>query len=835
MNRTGLFQRARWQVALVLSVSLTATLLVAAPLASAAEVTTTNWWPGNGNVDDVVGTQHGSTANGAGFSPGKVGQAFSLDGVDDYVTLGNVAGNAGTADFTVALWLKTSSSGRHEGIIAKRPSCSHGSMFDVRLDPTGKVYVELDGSSWGTDYNFLISSVSVNDGSFHHVAVVRKGTAASLYVDGRLQVTKSTSGITTINNGATLTAGKSPCTGIDGTRYFTGTLDEIVVGPDRDGDGRPNAVDNCPNLSNTLQEDQDGDGIGDACQAPAAPSLGNLFPADGASSSSPTPALSATFDDPNTDDDGYVEFEVYREGNLVASNAGGSPAFVQPGQTVTWQVPTGSLEGGRTYTWRARAFDGVSYSPWTSNPAGRALTIGGTYPAIDQWTGDQATGRVDYGFKVTAAALNAPGELAGPCYQLDCSWKVEARYSDGAVQRGLGIIASGTLPHDASSMNETVSGVMWMEVTDIRTIVDPGSCYGCLQGRVRYDSGWVRVGEPYATGDVNLAVNSWERDSATGSHVYDLTMSASGAAQIGGPCQEKPCRWRVEARYEDGFVGGLGSGQLPMGTWTLAKAVTGTATGGRITDVKATLESMCAVTSEYWCWDPYETYTTGWIFVGDLMVDGKDLVPYSIAMAEGFAANRLGFCEPLLLKPYPNTNGNSLNDVFESCEALVLEGATLAVLLQALARQAPDSVDELLEFWERNPAPTEEDRSRPLLPYTGAGDAPECELPIWGKDDPQVVGHIEKRHTWRAGRGASEFYPWADWRWLVDYAESLVPPSPSGANCQRIVRYEPTHVGIVRILPQLNSPIAGEPTRWYTVVTQPNGKLVTVYPGTLGD
>src|SRR5262249_20163241 len=36
---------------------------------------------------------------------------------------------------------------------------------------------------------------------------------------------------------------------------------------DRDGDGKPNSMDNCPDVANANQLDTDGDGKGDACDA----------------------------------------------------------------------------------------------------------------------------------------------------------------------------------------------------------------------------------------------------------------------------------------------------------------------------------------------------------------------------------------------------------------------------------------------------------------------------------------------------------------------------------------------------------------------------------------
>ena len=188
------------------------------------------WWPGDGNADDIVGNNDGILQGGATFAPGMVGQAFSFDGSDDYVTFGTTVGNFGNSDFTIDFWIKTSST-RQEGILGKRRVCTHGSFFDIRLGvgAQGKLNIDLDNDSQGSYYNNIVTTKTVNDTNFHHVAVVRQGTAASVYIDGVLDVAGTTPGVTTIVNSSHLIAGKSTCTGIDGTDFFTGLLDELEI------------------------------------------------------------------------------------------------------------------------------------------------------------------------------------------------------------------------------------------------------------------------------------------------------------------------------------------------------------------------------------------------------------------------------------------------------------------------------------------------------------------------------------------------------------------------------------------------------------------------------
>ena len=44
-----------------------------------------SWWKAENNFDDAYGGNNGTGQNGATFATGKVSQAFSFDGVDDYV------------------------------------------------------------------------------------------------------------------------------------------------------------------------------------------------------------------------------------------------------------------------------------------------------------------------------------------------------------------------------------------------------------------------------------------------------------------------------------------------------------------------------------------------------------------------------------------------------------------------------------------------------------------------------------------------------------------------------------------------------------------------------
>ncbi len=50
-----------------------------------------NWWAGEDNANDSIGTNNGTLIGNLGFTNGKVGQAFSFNGSSGYVSIPNSA------------------------------------------------------------------------------------------------------------------------------------------------------------------------------------------------------------------------------------------------------------------------------------------------------------------------------------------------------------------------------------------------------------------------------------------------------------------------------------------------------------------------------------------------------------------------------------------------------------------------------------------------------------------------------------------------------------------------------------------------------------------------
>ena len=187
-------------------------------------------------VDDS-GQGHDATCTGstcplAGES-GRFGNGVVFDGVDDYLDTNAEVVELGQGDFTIEAWVKTSAAGAtvNVPIVTKEDG-------DANWEP-GEESFYLNGSGqptfvgWGND--FIFSTVAVNDGFWHHVAVVwdyagsGTGGVGRMYVDG-VNATASSTNYTANyvdNTGNTLKIARPNFN--EAPNYFSGSVDSVVV------------------------------------------------------------------------------------------------------------------------------------------------------------------------------------------------------------------------------------------------------------------------------------------------------------------------------------------------------------------------------------------------------------------------------------------------------------------------------------------------------------------------------------------------------------------------------------------------------------------------------
>jgi hypothetical protein len=150
-----------------------------------------SWWPGDGNADDIQDENDGTLQNGATFASGKVGQGFSLDGVDDYVDVVD-ATNLKPDQLTVDAWIQGSVlPSIHYFIVAKSGSSGE---FGYELGITGETDKHAAGlarfsvlTGDGQPFGDAVGLTNILDGEFHHIAGTYDGSDVKVYVDGVLE------------------------------------------------------------------------------------------------------------------------------------------------------------------------------------------------------------------------------------------------------------------------------------------------------------------------------------------------------------------------------------------------------------------------------------------------------------------------------------------------------------------------------------------------------------------------------------------------------------------------------------------------------------------------
>ena len=187
------------------------------------------WWPGEGNLDDLAGTNHGALFNGVGSTPAKVGRGLIFDGMDDYGTIAYSA-TLTPATFSVEAWVKPLGQVEDrdgQDLIFGQPF----GYMQMAMRPGAQGVVprwQFSQDGWAV-FPAAVSQSEIPVGEFSHLVGTWDGTRLTLYVNGTNAAEFTPSSMPPLNSGAPFyIGGFQQALGYTG-QFFNGVIDELSL------------------------------------------------------------------------------------------------------------------------------------------------------------------------------------------------------------------------------------------------------------------------------------------------------------------------------------------------------------------------------------------------------------------------------------------------------------------------------------------------------------------------------------------------------------------------------------------------------------------------------
>jgi hypothetical protein len=199
-----------------------------------------SWWPGNDDATDPIGGNNGILENGVGFALGEVGDAFSLNGSNQYVLIGQPVPVSLQLEnaITLSAWIYATSypvdyGNGALGLIVGSQHDGTGAGATIFLDgrtnpdgfmaPPGHIHFQIGDGSWHT--TDVQTQVPLNQ--WVHIAATREANQDSVvYYNGVPQPLQDLSWPGKISyDGTWFAIGQQS----DLNRPFNGLIDEVQV------------------------------------------------------------------------------------------------------------------------------------------------------------------------------------------------------------------------------------------------------------------------------------------------------------------------------------------------------------------------------------------------------------------------------------------------------------------------------------------------------------------------------------------------------------------------------------------------------------------------------
>ena len=181
------------------------------------------------NANDSFGTLNGTANGGLTYTTGKIGNAFTLNGTNAYVSLPRTTNEFDfTGDFSISVWIKPTTQGTTNTFFQNFYSASASNRYGFHL------YLQSARVRFGT-YNITTNLANgnsvISNNTWYHVVITKtSGNAYKMYVNNTLQTLAIVAGdisnnpsyntLNQVNIGSNFDVGAR-------TAYFNGQIDEL--------------------------------------------------------------------------------------------------------------------------------------------------------------------------------------------------------------------------------------------------------------------------------------------------------------------------------------------------------------------------------------------------------------------------------------------------------------------------------------------------------------------------------------------------------------------------------------------------------------------------------
>jgi hypothetical protein len=199
---------------------------------TAAPANQVSWYRAENNANDSQGSNHGTLQNGTTFTAGKVGQAFSFDGIDDVVSITDNPTLNPSGSLTIEAWVNPNASSTGSNAMISKWNDLGGNTntaYALTLENPNTLRFAVAGSNGG--FADIQSSVPVPLNTWTHVAGIFNAQAQTLcvFVNGVKTCLLGTTNFNSLRvSTAPLLIGAGDFGG-GARRFFNGQIDEASI------------------------------------------------------------------------------------------------------------------------------------------------------------------------------------------------------------------------------------------------------------------------------------------------------------------------------------------------------------------------------------------------------------------------------------------------------------------------------------------------------------------------------------------------------------------------------------------------------------------------------